>query len=70
MRRCKTLPAPHCSTHLGHVLWGVMRCMFFRAAFCRSVNVILSYASFYRSADLANLVPLVHGFHLEPVILP
>ena len=47
-----------------------MRAMFFESRFLPLRQRHLPYASFYRSADLANLVPLVHGFHLEPVILP
>ena len=44
---------------------------FFRAAFCRSVKVILSYAcSFYCRADLPNLIPLIHCFHFQSVVLP
>ena len=43
-------------------------CVFFRAAFCRSVSAILPYASFHCSAKVGYLIPLVHSFHFQSVV--
>ena len=69
MRRRKTLPAPHCRTHLSHVFGTVMRCMFLQSRFLPLRQRHLPYASSYGRADLANLIVLIHGFHLQAVVL-
>ena len=70
MRGLKTLPAPHRSTHCGHVLRCVMRCVFLQPAFLPLGQLHLPDASFDGRADVGHLVTLIHSFHFQSVVLP
>ena len=70
MRCCKTLPSSQRSPHLSHVFGTVMRCMFLESRFLPLRQRHLPYAAFYGRADLANLIPLIHCFHFQSVVLP
>ena len=63
MRCCKTVPAPHRSTHCGHVLRCVVRRVFLQSGFLPLGQLHLPYASSYGRADVGQSVVLAQSLH-------
>ena len=69
MRGRQTVPAPHRSTHCGDMLCCAMRRAFLQSRFLLLGQLHLPDASFDGRADVGHLVVLIHGFHLQSVVL-